>query len=131
MEDLSGLGSQVVDTSDSDDEDGLRFSRNVERTFSSGLSSEVDELLLFGGEFLVVGFSSLGVFSGLGLSLFLSLGNESLSGITELGVSGGLLEVGFRGLGLSSGSTSGSGLGSGGGLSGGGFSGLLVLFDLH
>jgi len=85
---------------------------------------------LFGGEFLVVGFSSLGVFSSLGLGLFLSLGNESLSGVRELGVSSGLLDVGFRG--LSSSSTSGSGLGGGGGLSGGGFSGgLLVLFDLH
>jgi len=126
LEDLSGLGSKVVDTSDSDHKDGLRFRGNIEGSFSSSLSSESNELLFFGSLLLVVGFTSLGVFSSLGLGLFLSLSDESLSGISELGVSVSLLEVDFRG----------SGLGSGGGLtlsrgSGGLSLGLLVLFDLH
>jgi len=42
LEDLFGLRSQMVDTSDSDHKDDLRFSGNVERTSSSSLSSELD-----------------------------------------------------------------------------------------
>jgi len=95
LKDLFGSGSQFVDTSDSDDKDDLRFSGNVERTIDSGLSFKSDELLLFRGEFLVMSFTSLGIFSGLGLEGFGSLGQESLSGISELGVSGSLLEMGL------------------------------------
>jgi len=73
LEDLSDLRSQIVDTSDSDNKDDLRFSRDVERLISSSLSLEVNEFLLFSSELLVVSFGSLGVFSSLGLSGFSSL----------------------------------------------------------
>jgi len=92
LEDLSDLGSQVVDTSDSDHKDDLRFSRDVERTSSSGVSLGLDDALLFSNESLVMSFGSLGIFSSLGLSLFSSLGDESLSSVSQLGVSGSLLE---------------------------------------
>jgi len=95
LEDLFGLGSQVVNTSDSDHKDDLRFSGDVERTSSSGFSSKLDTFSLFSNEFLVMSFGSLGVFSSLGLSLFSSLGDPSLSGIGQLGVSGSLLEDGL------------------------------------
>jgi len=81
LEDLSDLRSQMVDTSDSNHKDDLRFSGNVERTSSSSFSSELDLFSLFSDEFLVVSFTSLGIFSSLGLSLFLSLGDPSLSGV--------------------------------------------------
>jgi len=110
LKDLSDLRSQIVDTSDSDDKDDLGFSRDVEGSFSSGLSLKGDEFLLFSGEFLEMGFTSLGVFSSLGLGLFLSLLDESLSGISKLGVSSVLLLVGLGGVGLNL---------------------LLRLFDLH
>jgi len=92
LEDLSDLRSQIVNTSDSDHKDDLRFSGNVERTSSSSLSSELDELSLFSSERLVMSFGSLGIFSSLSLGSFLSLGQPSLSGVSELGVSGSLLE---------------------------------------
>lgn len=85
----------MVDTSDSGHKDDFRFSRDVERAVSSGLSSEADEFLLFSSELLVVSFTSLSIFSSLGLGLFLSLGKESLLGIAQLGVSGSLLEDGL------------------------------------
>jgi len=100
LKDLSDIGSQIVNTSDSGDKDELGFSGNIESTFSSSLSLKIDDLLLFSFVSLVVGFSSLGVFSSLGLGLFLSLGNPSLSGFTELGVSGSLLEVSLGDVGL-------------------------------
>jgi len=96
LEDLSDLRSQIVDTSDSGHKDDLRFSGDVERTSSSSLSSELDEFSLFSGELLVMSFGSLGIFSSLGLKGFSSLGNPSLSGLSELGVSGSLLEEGLR-----------------------------------
>jgi len=92
LEDLSDLRSQIVNTSDSDHKDDSRFSGNVERTGSSSLSSELDTFSLFSDEFLVVSFGSLGVFSSLSLGDFSSLGDPSLSGVSELGVSGSLLE---------------------------------------
>jgi len=92
LEDLSDLGSQIVDTSDSDHKDNLRFRGNVERTGSSSFSSELDSFSLFSDEFLVMSFTSLGIFSSLSLGDFLSLGDPSLSGVGELGVSGSLLE---------------------------------------
>jgi len=95
LEDLSDLRSQIVDTSDSNHKDDLRFSGNVERTGSSSFSSELDTFLLFSDEFLVMSFTSLGVFNSLSLGDFLSLGDPSLSGVSELGVSGSLLENGL------------------------------------
>jgi len=89
------LGSKLVDTSDSDNESNLSFSGNVEGVFSSGLSSKGDEVLLFllGG--FVVLLASLGIFLISSFSRFLSLGDESLSGFSELGVSGSLLQQSF------------------------------------
>lgn len=81
LKDLSDLRSQIVDTSDSDHKDDLRFSGNIERTFSSSLSLEGDEFLLFSSVFLVMGFTSLGVFSSLSLGGLLLLGKISLLGI--------------------------------------------------
>jgi len=95
LEDLSDLGSQVVNTSDSDHKDDSRFSGNVERTSSSGFSSELDSILFFSSELLVMSFTSLSIFGSLSLGLFLSLGQPSLSGISQLGVSGSLLENSF------------------------------------
>jgi len=92
LEDLSDLRSKIVNTSDSDDKDDSRFSGNVERTGSSGFSSELDLFKLFSDEFLVMSFGSLGIFSSLGLEGFSSLGDPSLSSISQLGVSGSLLE---------------------------------------
>jgi len=100
LKDLFDIGSQIVDTSDSDDEENLRFSGNVERTLGSSLSLKVDHLFLLSGVFLVMSFTSLGIFSSLSLGLFLSLLDPSLSGISELGVSGSLLKDGFRDLGV-------------------------------
>jgi len=57
----------MVDTSDSGDKDDLGFSGDVERTSSSSFSSELDGLELFSGEFLVMSFTSLGVFNSLSL----------------------------------------------------------------
>jgi len=95
LKDLFGSRSHIVDTSNSDDKDDLRFSGDIEGSFSSGLSLEGNEFLLFSSESLVMSFTSLGVFSSLGLGLLLSLGNPSLSGFSQLGVSGSLLEVGL------------------------------------
>jgi len=95
LKDLSDLRSQIVNTSDSNHKDDLRFSGDVERTSSSSFSSELDSLGLFSSEFLVMSFGSLGVFSRLGLDLFLSLGDPSLSSVSQLGVSGSLLEESF------------------------------------
>jgi len=95
LKDLSDLGSKVVNTSDSDHKDDLRFSGNVERTFSSSLSLKVNDVLLFLSKLLRISFSSLGVFSSLSFLGFLSLSKESLSSFSELGVSGSLLEVGL------------------------------------
>jgi len=81
LKDLSDLRSQIVDTSDSDHKNDLRFSGNIERTFSSSLSSERDKFLLFGSVFLVKSFTSLGVFSSLSLGSLLLLGKISLLGI--------------------------------------------------
>jgi len=110
LEDLFDLRSQIVDTSDSDDKEDLGFSRDIEGSFSSGLSLKVYEFLLFGSEFLEMSFTSLGVFSSLGLGLISSLLDESLSGISKLGVSSVLLLVGLGSVGLNL---------------------LLGLFDLH
>jgi len=95
LKDLSDLRSQIVDTSDSDHKDDLRFSGDVERTSSSSFSLELDGLVFFSNELLVMSFGSLGVFSSLGLGSFGSLGDPSLSGIGQLGVSGSLLEDGL------------------------------------
>jgi len=92
LEDLFDLRSKIVDTSDSDHKDDSRFSGNVERTGSSSFSSELNTFLFFSNEFLVMSFTSLGVFSSLGLGLFSSLGDPSLSSVSQLGVSGSLLE---------------------------------------
>jgi len=51
---------------------------------------------LFSSLLLVILFTSLGIFSSLGLSLLLSLLDESLSRFSELGISALLLEDGFR-----------------------------------
>jgi len=101
LEDLFGTGSHIVDTSDSDHKDDSGFSWNIEGSSSSGFSLLINEVLLFSNVFLVVSFTSLGIFSSLGLGLFLSLGKESLSGVSELGVSGSLLKEGLWDVGLS------------------------------
>jgi len=71
----------VVDTSNSDHKDNSRFSRDVERTGSSGLSLKVYGLLFVSSELLVVSFTSLGVFSSLSLEISGLLSEESLLGI--------------------------------------------------
>jgi len=81
LEDLSDGRRQIVDTSNSDHKDDLRFSGNIEGSFSSSLSSEGYGILLFSSEFLVMSFTSLGIFNSLGLGSFLSLGQPSLFGI--------------------------------------------------
>jgi len=81
LEDLFGLRSHMVDTSDSDHKDDSRFSGDVERTGSSGLSLKIYSFLLFSSEFLVMFFTSLSIFSSLGLGLSSLLGEESLLGI--------------------------------------------------
>jgi len=53
------LRSKILDTSDSDEEDGLDIGRNVEGVFSSGSSLNVNEGLLLLFVFLNVLFNSL------------------------------------------------------------------------
>jgi len=81
LKDLFGLRSHIVDTSDSDHKDASRFSGDVERTGSSGLSLKIYSFLLFSSELLVMFFTSLSIFSSLGLGLSSLLGEESLLGI--------------------------------------------------
>jgi len=81
----------VVDTSDSDDESDLRFSWDVERVFRSGLSSKGDEVLSLLSVELVEFTTSLSVSFLSGLSSGLSVCQESLSGLSQLRVSGSLL----------------------------------------
>jgi len=52
----------VIDTSDSDNENGLRFRWDVERVFRSGLSAKVDEFLSLVSVVLVEFTTSLSVF---------------------------------------------------------------------
>jgi hypothetical protein len=63
LEDLFDLRSQMVDTSDSDDKDGLGFSGNEERSAGSGGSLLGNEVFFFSNGSLVVSFRSLGIFS--------------------------------------------------------------------
>jgi len=81
----------VIDTSDSDNENGLRFRWDVERVFRSGLSAKVDEFLSLVSVVLVEFTTSLSVFFLSSLASLLSVCQESLSGLSQLGVSGSLL----------------------------------------
>ena len=81
----------MVDTSDSDDEHDLRFSWDVERVFRSGLSAKVDEFLSLVSSELVELTASLSVFFSSSLASLLSVCQESLSGLSQLRVSGSLL----------------------------------------
>ena len=81
----------MVDTSDSDNKHNLRFSWDVERVFSSGLSAEGDEFFSLVSGKLVEFTTSLGVFGFSSLESCLSVCQESLSGLSQLRVSGSLL----------------------------------------
>jgi len=81
----------VVDTSDSDDKHDLRFSWDVERVLGSGLSAKVDEFLSLVSVELVEFSTSLSVFFSSSLTSLLFVCQESLSGLSQLRVSGSLL----------------------------------------
>jgi hypothetical protein len=95
LEDLSDLRSQMVDTSNSDNESNLRFGWDIERVLGSGFSAESDEL--FSLVSMVLGeFSSLlGICFSSSLGSLLSVCQEFLSGLSQLGVSGSLLSDGL------------------------------------
>jgi len=95
LEDLSDLRSKMVDTSDSDDENDLGLSRNIERVFCSSLSSLSDQASLLFSVGLVILFASLLVFSLSSSTSLSSLGDESLSAFSQFSVSGSLLKNGF------------------------------------
>jgi hypothetical protein len=66
LENLTGLGGNVVDTTDTDNEDELLLSGNVVVTFSLGLTTKTDFVLGSSGVFGIVLGSTLEEFTTLG-----------------------------------------------------------------
>lgn len=59
LQDLAGLGAELVDTLDADNESKLGGFRNVEGTFRASKTSQADFFAFSGQVFLDVGFSAL------------------------------------------------------------------------
>jgi hypothetical protein len=75
LQNLAGLGGDLVDTLDTDDEGKLGLGRDVEGVVGLGLAGETDLVLLLGEVLLDVGFGTLEddlslVLVGLRLELF-------------------------------------------------------------
>jgi hypothetical protein len=95
LEDLAGLGGDVVDTLDTDDKGKLGLSWNVERTSGLGLATETDLIALLGTVLANVLVSTLEDNLAVGLASLASsdIGGALLSGSLILGLS--LLQEGL------------------------------------
>jgi len=95
-QDLLGLRGKMVNTSNSYNKSNLGFSRDIESTFSSSFSSEINKFLVLGDIFLVKFFTSLKVSLTSGSDSIGSVEDELLATIVELNISGSLLGESLR-----------------------------------
>jgi len=87
-QDLSDFRRKIVNTSDSYNKSDLSFSRNIERTLSSSLSSEVDEFFFLCGISLVVLLALFKVGFTSSLDSIDVVQGELLAALVELRISG-------------------------------------------